>query len=402
MDEMKKDDFGRILLLGKEWEVMLVEVSHDKEQVDVFVGPKERGQMFGCPCCGKACKVHDYRERTWRSLDVGAYKCIVHAGLPRTDCPKCGVKQAIPDWAREYSRYTLAFERRCIEMIRDMPVAVAARLMRMDDESLWHMLEHFVEIAMSDADMSGVRRVGMDETARQKGHRYITIFADMDTGNVLFATAGKDSETIARFADHLEAHGGKKENITALCSDMSQAFISGAKAVFPEAKMTFDKFHVMKLAGDAVDDVRREENAKNAALVNKRYLLLSNPRNLDPDKRLEVEQLLKDNSRMMMAYGLRESLRTMYDLDRRSFAERHMEIWFRAAENSLIPQVKKLAATIRIHLDGILEWHDSKLTTGVLEGLNSIIQTAKRMARGYRNPKNMITMVYLKAAGIHL
>jgi len=183
---------------------------------------------------------------------------------------------------------------------------------------------------------------------------------------------------------------------------MSKAFITGAKEVFPKAKITFDKFHVMQKANETVDDVRREETGKNASMVNKRYMLLSNPRNLKPDQKQEVEQLLNDNRTMMIAYGLRESLRTMYDLTKRSFAEEHMRIWFSAAESSRIPQVNKLAATLRDHLDGILEWHESKLTNGILEGLNSIIQTAKRMARGYRRPENMITMVYLKAAGIHL
>jgi len=192
MAVMKNDDFERILQLGKDWEVLSVETDHDEEQVDVFVGTKARGVKFVCPCCGELCKVHDFRGRTWRSLDVGAYKCVVHADLPRTDCPKCGVKQVVPEWAREYSRHSLAFERRCIEMVRDMPVAAAARLMRIDDGSLWLMLEHFVDIAMSGVDMSGVKRVGVDETSRQKGHKYITIFVDMDTNKVLFATVGKD------------------------------------------------------------------------------------------------------------------------------------------------------------------------------------------------------------------
>jgi transposase len=397
---MRDDDFKSVLRMDGAWKITSVETDHANETVTVCVG-SERGGRFPCPDCGNMCSVHDFCDREWRTLDMGAYKCTIRARLPRTDCPKCGVKQAVPEWAREYSRYSLAFEKKCLNLVADMPVASVARNMGIDDGALWRILKHYVDGAMEGVDMSGVRRVGVDETSSKRGHNYITIFVDMDARRTLFAVEGKDSSAIEKFAQFLEAHGGCRDNIASVSSDMSGAFISGVKASFAKAAITFDRFHVMKLANEAVDEVRKAESENTAMAANMRFTLGRNRKDLDAEQEAQVRQLFKDNIRIMAACGLKEALGTMYRLIDKDAARRYMEVWLRMSETGSAP-MKRLGATVRDHLDGILEWHDSHLSNAVLEGLNSVIQAVKRMARGYRKAENMISILYLRSAGIRL
>ncbi|MDR3282284.1 MAG: ISL3 family transposase [Candidatus Methanoplasma sp.] len=396
----KEDDFRAVLRLGEEWKVLSAETDHASETVVVRVG-SDRGQRFPCPGCGKACPAHDFIEREWRSLDVGAYRCVVRARLPRTDCPECGVRQVVPGWAREYSRYSIPFERRCMGLVADMPVASVARHMGVSDDALWLIAKHYVDAAMGGVDMSCVTNVGVDETSSKRGHDYITIFVDMDTRRTLFATEGKDSSAVERFADFLEAHGGDRNKVASVSSDMSAAFICGVRESLPKAAITFDRFHVMKLANDAVDEVRKEESAKTADLADARYLLARNRRDLSEGQKARVRLLFKDNVRIMAAYGVKEALATMYRLSCKDAARVHMYTWLGMSESCTGP-IKRLAETVRAHLEGIVQWHDSKVTNAVLEGLNSVIQAVRRMARGYRRAESMITILYLRSAGIRV
>ena len=134
--------------------------------------------------------------------------------------------------------------------------------------------------ARSNEDFSEVKSIGVDETSRAKGHKYVSVFIDLDTSRVIHVCEGKDASTIESFKDDLEQHKGSNKNIKNFCCDMSPAFISGIENSFPNASITFDKFHVMKLMNEAVDKVRREEQSHNALLKKTRYVWLKNPENL--------------------------------------------------------------------------------------------------------------------------
>ena len=151
----------------------------------------------------------------------------------------------------------------------------------MHDTRLWRVIRRYTEQALEQRDLSRVRNVGFDETSSKRGHDYVSVFVDLDTSKVIFATEGKDSSTLGQFKAFLEEHGGRGENIERMCCDMSPAFIKGVREHFPGAKLTFDKFHVMKAVNDAVDSVRREERKEeDPSLAHTRYLWLKNPQTL--------------------------------------------------------------------------------------------------------------------------
>ena len=241
-----------------------------------------RGGRFPCPHCAKAdCPVHDTAMQTWRHLDFFQHQAFLHARTPRITCPDCGVKQIAVPWARAGSGFTLLFEALAMTLMTAMPVAAAARLMGEHDTRMWRVLHHWVEQARERADYKDVSRVAIDETAAKRGHDYVSLFVDIDQRRVLFVTEGRGADTVAAFADDLEAHNGDASRVRQVCIDMSAAFIKGVTDNLTEAEITFDKFHAVKLVNDAVDKVRRAE-AKG------RPELKRSPLSLAPQRALAV------------------------------------------------------------------------------------------------------------------
>lgn len=216
------------------------------------------GSVFPCAAGGRAgCQVYDTTERTWRHLNFFEHETYLHARLPRTECPDCGVKTVTVPWARVGSGFTLLFEAFVMILAKEMPVNAIARLVGEHDTRIWRILHHYVEQARSLQDYSGVAELGLDETSRSRGHNYITTFVDLGESKVLFATEGKDGGALGTFSEDLRRHNGQPCQIREVCCDMSPAFISGVEETFPQAPLTFDKFHVMKIINQAVDEVRR-------------------------------------------------------------------------------------------------------------------------------------------------
>ena len=165
-------------------------------------------------------------------------------------------------------------------MAQHMTVTAIAEMIDEHDTRIWRVLGHYVMEARSHQDFSKVKSVGVDETSRAKGHKYVSVFIDLDKSRVIHVCEGKDASTIESFKTDLEQHNGSSKNINNFCCDMSPAFISGIENNFPNASITFDKFHVMKLMNEAVDKVRREEQSHNSLLKKTRYVWLKNPENL--------------------------------------------------------------------------------------------------------------------------
>ena len=176
-------------------------------------------------------------------------------------------------------------------MVQAMPVAVVARMVDEWDTRLWRIIHHYVERARARADHSDVTSVAFDETASRRGHNYVSLFVDLVRRRVLFVAEGKDAGTVEAFAKDLAAHGGNPKAIAEVCIDMSPAFIAGIARSLPNAQITFDKFHLVKLINEAVDAVRRTEQKSHAELKNSRYLWLRNPRNLSERQRTQLSSL---------------------------------------------------------------------------------------------------------------
>lgn len=392
--------FGMALGIVPPWEVTEVNFSKESNRLDITID-FQRGATFACPVCGAPAPAHDTTVKTWQHLNFFQYETYLHARVPRVNCPNegCGVKQIQVPWARAGSGFTLLFEALVMTMARDMPVNVMARLFSVTDTRLWRVINAYVEMARANENYSDVKRIGIDETSSKKGQNYVTLFFDLDNRKLLFGTEGKDNETVKEFVADLKKHGGDPKQITDAAIDMSKAFIKGINEQLPNAVTTFDKFHLTALMNDAMGKVRAEEAKQFPVFLKKsRYLFLRNPENLSAEERARLDTMVANQChKSVEAYTHKLNLQNVYFAESRQEAETLLKQWLNKAGKSTINHIQKMARTVKDHWDGILSYFDSELTTGFLEGINSLIQAAKARARGYRNPRNMITMAYLIA-----
>jgi transposase len=360
------------------------------------------GGRFACPTCGTACPVHDTEQKTWRHLNFFQHQAYLHARVPRVRCDTHGVHQVAVPWARSGSGFTLLFEALVMALVSAMPVKAVADLVGEHDTRLWRVIHHYVDAARARSDLSELRRVAVDETASRRGHDYITLFADIDQARVAFVTEGKDAATVPAFATDLAAHGGDPEAVTEVCIDMSPAFIKGVGEALPNAAITFDKFHAVKIVNDAVDQVRRDEQKKQALLRGTRYIWLRNPDHLSERQQAVLEALPTRHLKTARAYQIRLAFQDLYRQPSAAAGERFLKRWYFWATHSRLPPIIEAARTVNRHRDGILRWFDSRIANGLMEGFNSLVQAAKAKARGYRSNRNLIAMVYLLTGKLDL
>jgi transposase len=283
-------------------------------------------------------------------------------------------------------------------LVREMPVKAAAALLGEHDTRIWRVIDHYVQSARAQADHSGVRRIGMDETSARRGQDYISLFYDMDQRRLLFGTEGRDHETVKVFTEDLKAHNGAPENITDACLDMSKAFIKGVNEALPNAEITFDPFHLIKHMNDALSQVRAEEARFYPEMMKgSRYAFLKNPENLTKKQDETLHRLCSYRLKTARAYLIKLALQDVYFSPTRDEAEIRLKNWYNWAIRSQIEQVRIVAKTVKNHWNGILAWFNSQLSNGFLEAINGLIQATKRRARGYRTTKNLINMAYLIA-----
>lgn len=394
--------FSLALGITPPWYVKAAQFSMEKSRLDLYLD-FERGAYFLCPSCGaEGAKAHDTSEDTWRHLNFFQHRTYLHARVPRVRCPRgCGVKRVDVAWARPDSGFTQLFEAYLMILLREMPVETVAGLVGEHDTRLWRVLHHYVGQARAQEDFSNVQKVGVDETSSRKGHRYISVFADLERAKVIFATEGKDAPVVAAFKHDLESHNGRPENVQDVCCDMSPAFIAGFEEFFPTAQLTFDKFHVTKILGDAVDQVRREEQRERPELKKTRYLWLTNPDKLKQRQQIILDSLTRLDLKTARAYQLRLTFQDFWDLPQED-AEPFLRKWFFWATHSRLEPMRKAAWMIKRHWEGILRWFTSHVSNGVLEAINGLIQAAKARARGYRSNRNLIAMTYLVAGKLRM
>ena len=384
------------------WFVATSDFDLDNKRLDIALDFKA-GARFDCPECTVAgCAVHDTVEKTWRHLDFFQHQAFLTARTPRITCTKCGVRLVTVPWARAGSGFTLLFEGFAMALAMHLPIAVAAGFLKVTDQRLWRVVFHYVEAAVARMDLTGVKRVCIDETAAKRGQDYITLVVDMDGRRVVFVADGRSADTVRQFADHLEARGGDASRIKQACIDMSPAFISGVGENLTEAEITFDRFHVMKLIGDAVDEVRRTEVKARPELRGTRYVWTKNAPNLTAKQSAMLDALASTNLKTARAWRMRLAFQDIYAQPTRGWGELFLGKWISWARRSRLEPMKAVARTMEKHREGILAWFDSRISNGLIEGINSLVQAAKAKARGYRNSKTLKAVTYMVAGKLDL
>lgn len=386
--------FAQALGLEKPWTVDRISFSEADKRLDIYLD-FPRGSKFTCPVCGrKDVPAYDTHQRSWRHLNFFQHQAYLHAPEPRVHCPDCGVKNAKLPWARPDSGFSLLFEALIMMLVRDMPVKAIARLLGEHDTRIWRVIMQYVATARKQEDYHDVKSVGVDETSRKRGHKYVSIVADLDRSKVVFVTEGKGSEVIGKFSNDFHNHNGDPDSIREVCCDMSPAFIEGVEQCLPNARITFDRFHVTKIVNEAVDKVRREEQKEHPALKKSRYVWLKNPENLKASQRDQLEELSQLNLKTSKAYQFKLNLREFWKLPYRE-AMCFLMNWVTWALNSGLEPIAEAARTILRHWEGIVAFTKTKISNGVLEGINSLVQAARNKARGYRTSKYFINIIYL-------
>lgn len=397
---MQEAIFTAALGVESPWFVESVAFDAAAKRLDIRLDFK-RGSRFEVD--GVACGVHDTVEKRWRHLNFFQHECYLHARVPRVDTPDGRVLMVMPPWAGKLDGFTLLFEALLIQLCKHMPVNQVAQMVGTDPRKLWRLLDVYVAAARSSEDMSGVTAVGMDETSIAKGHHYITLFVDLHLRRTIHVTEGKGADTVKAFVEDLRAHGGKPEQITDVSCDMSPAFIKGVREQLPHAKITFDKFHILKIINEAVDEVRREEAKTNPLLTNARYVFLKNEANLTVKQREKKDELLVSGQNLasMKALQMRENFQQLYGVFTTGQFVKGLRAWVSWVIACGLKPMEAAANTILRHWDGIVRWKQSQINNGILEGLNSTVQAAKRKARGYKL-NHLITMTYLLTGKLNL
>lgn len=279
-----------------------------------------------------------------------------------------------------------------IEM--EMPVSNVAKLLGEYDQRIWNIFHHYVGEARAATDYSGITKVGLDETSSKKGHHYVTIGVDLEKRRVFEAVEGKDAKTVEKLGAFLDNNDSPKTAVRQLSIDMSPAFISGCMDTFENAAITFDHFHVTKVINKAMDELRKKEKAECELLKGHKYTFLKNPMSLSDKRMDQLFEMMKLYPKVGEGYRLKLLFMDFWDYSDKAQAAVFLEDWCQQAEKSGIFPFQDAVKTIRAHWSGIINYAESKISNGILEGINSKIQLARKRARGFRNMKNFISMIH--------
>jgi len=392
-----REIFSKALGIDKPWLITDVNFDVKAKRLDIKIDfPK--GTTFPFEYNGSVgeYKAYDTVEKEWRHLNFFEHECCLQARVPRIKTPDNKTHLIMPYWSGLQNGFTLLFEAFILQLSTGMPVHQVCQLVNISDHKVWSILDKYTEQTRALNDYSQVTKVGMDETSIAKGHDYVTLFVDLEKKKTIFVAEGKDNATVKAFVADLAQHKGKTSNITDVSCDMSPAFIKGVKDNLPEAK-----FHIIKIINEAVDQVRRMAVKENPLLKGTRYIFLKNDTSLTQtqrDKKAAL-QLSTLNIKLFRALRLRETFQQIYAAQTEDDFEMLLKKWYFWATHSRLEPMKKAAKTIKNHWDGILQWKKSQINNGILEGLNSVVQAAKKKARGYKF-KHFRTIVYLITGGM--
>lgn len=390
--------FESALGIAEPWFVAGIEFSAKDRMLTIRVDFTV-GSRFAVPGDTPLHPVHDTVSKQYRHLNFFQHECVLDVRTPRVKLPDGSVKLVEPAWTGRLSGFTLLFEAFVLALCREMPFAAVARIVNISAYKVTELCTQYVESTVALADYSEVRRLAFDETSRARGQNYVTIMADADERKVLFVAEGCDAKTIDAAAANLRLHQGRPSQIEAVSIDMSPAFIKGVAENFPEAKMTFDKFHIVAHASEALDETRRLERKTDASLKGLRWALLKDRSSLNHRQRADLDACLAnlDTRRTARAWLYREQLREILNRKQVHVVNGLLTQWCTNVMRSKVEPMKKVARMIRQHFDGVLAWVDTRQTNGFLEAINGLFQAAKRKARGYGRFRTIRAVIFLIA-----
>jgi len=354
-----------------------------------------------CSTCGSTAVTRRGEvPRSFRGLPIGSKPTRLVLPIPRVACAACGfVRQVEVTFADPRRTYTKAFARYALELSRLMTIKDVAHHLGISWDVIKDIQKQDLGRRYARPKLKHLRRIAVDEISIGKGHHYVTIVLDLESGAVVHVGQGKGGDALTAFWKRLR---GSRAKIEAVAIDMSPAYIDAVTTHLPEATIVFDRFHIVKLLNDKLSDLRRElyreatESLARDVLKGIRWLLLKNPENLDPkrDEKARLEEALRLNQPLATAYYLKEELRQLWEQPHKTAARNFLTSWYLRAMASGIRVLAKFARTLLAHAWGILAWYDYPISTGPLEGTNNKIKTMQRQAYGFRDQEFLKLKIY--------
>lgn len=377
----------------------------------IVVGVRLRRRRRVCSRCGQAVAVtHDTSRRRWRHLDLGGVRCYLEASLRRVRCPDCGVRVEAVPFARAGARHTRAFDALVACLAQQLAKTALARLLRLSWRTVGRICARVVAERLESSRFAGLRRIGVDEVSYRRGHRYLTLVCDHDTGRVVWASEGARQKTsLDGFWAALGAE--RKGRLEAVSLDMAPGYHSAVAEQLPQALVCVDPFHVVKLCNRALDRYRRTQwrlqhgrrtTARERWLSGARWVLLTGAEQHSPAQRQMLAELERANANLYRAYLLKEQLRALYRLPDPAQAPALFDAWLEAAESSGIAHFQRLARTLARFREGILAAVRLGLSNARLEALNSKVRLISHRSYGLHSAEALIALVYLCCGGLEI
>lgn len=365
----------------------------------IFEAEMKKGGHLCTKCKNLHSHVKEHKRRRFRMVPFGNKPCFLSLLMHRFQCARCGHKW----WPRlsfmvGKKRMTRSFIRHILDLMTFGTIKDVALFLGVSWDVVKDIHKEALKRVYKSINYKELRYIGVDEFSVRKGHDYMTIFTNLESGEIIHAVEGRDKEVVLPF---LKKVARKAINLQAVAMDMSKSYISAVREVLPEKDIVFDHFHVTALINRAIDDLRREQQRKCNEVGLKtirgfRFLLLRNYETLEPDKKSSLECLFEANKPLATIHQMKEQFRLFWSKGSRKEGARFLGWWLIEAMDSCIWPLAKLARSLLNHWEGLLTYFDHRISNGMTEGINNKIKTLKRQAYGYRD------MEYFKLRLYHL
>ena len=399
--------YRRILGIEAPWHIESVDLALALGEVHVYLAHQDL-TSWPCPECGIECPLHDHQpERKWRHLDTCQYQTILHAEPPRSRCPEHGVKVVKLPWAEPSSRFTALFEALAIAWLKAASQKAVAERLGLSWDEIHGIMSRAVKRGLERRNAEPVSRLGVDEKAFRKGHKYLTVVNDLTQSRVLYVAEDRKQESLDGFWKTLTAE--QLAGVQAVAMDMWDPYVSSVREHVAEAdgKIVFDKFHIAQHLAQAVDQVRRKENKRLRAegddrLVGTRYDWLRNRENTTAKDWRKFAALRDSELKTARAWALKETAMGLYTYRYQGPARKHFRWWYNWAVRSRLEPMKDVARMLKRRFDNVITYLRHHITNATSESINAKIQWVKYTARGFRNKQNFINAIYFHCGGLDL
>ena len=355
-------------------------------------------QVIRCPHCGCRRITFKGQKRRWFQMGpIGRKKCLLDLVLHRAQCCECSTLwwPTLPFMIGTH-RFVRSFALTVLDLLKFGTIRSVAEFLGVGWDLVKNIHKERLQFLYRKMPLHKVRVIGIDEFSFKEGYHYMTVVSDLHTGRVLHAIEGKGKEDIRPFLKSLARRGKKLE---AVAMDMSSSYFWAVRETLPRVKVVFDRFHVVSLMNQAIDELRRDHQAEldslgQQTLKGSRFLLLRNYDSLEPDRKARLDALLKVNRPLFEIHSMKEQLRLFWEKTDRKEAEQFLAVWCRDAMNSGIKALKKVGKTLAAYRTGLLNYFDHRITSGAVEGLINKIKTLKRQAYGFRDAEYFKLRLY--------